>query len=260
MENITINNVLHPSPVHTIEEITELARTHRLKILEAIYRAKKGHIGGAYSCIDILSVLYYGGFLQISPATIGSSSRNRFILSKGHAAIAQYSILAHLGLITDDDLYQMNNEGILGEHPDTNIPGIEFNSGSLGHGLGVTVGFSLAARIDNLDYSSYVLLGDGECQEGSVWEAAALAGHFKLSNLVAIVDRNGLCIHGNTEEINALEPFGDKWRSFGWEVRAIDGHNIKEIKGALSTPPSDKPLVIIAKTIKGKGGWIWVFR
>lgn len=234
-------------------QLEKKAREHRIKILQTIYNAKKGHVGGAYSCIDLLTVLYYGGFLNISPSNIKDKNRNRFILSKGHAAIAQYVILQDLGFFKEGELEKMNNGGILGEHPDFHIPGIEFNSGSLGHGLGIAVGFALAAKIDNLDYVSYVVLGDGECHEGTVWEAASLASHLKLSNLVAIVDRNGLCIHGETEKINALEPFDKKWESFGWDVKVIDGHDLAEIILSLKKAPREKPLVIIAKTIKGCG-------
>jgi transketolase len=225
----------------------------RIKILETIFNAQKGHIGGAYSCIDILTALYYGDLLNLNKSNFSDKNRNRFLMSKGHAAIAQYVILHDLGLLSDDDLDKMNNGGLLGEHPDVNIPGIEFNSGSLGHGLGIAAGWALAAKMDNLDYTSYVLLGDGECYEGTIWEAANLCSHLKLSNLVAIVDRNRLCIHGNTEDINALEPFDKKWESFGWDVKIIDGHNFVDILNALKEKDPNKPLVLIAETTKGKG-------
>ena len=225
----------------------------RVKILDVILNAGKGHIGGAYSCIDILSVLYYGDILGINKENFLHQDRNRFLLSKGHAAVAQYVVLADLGLITNDDLLLMNREGILGEHPDHNIPGIEFDSGSLGHGLSIGVGFAYAAQLDNKDYKTYVLLGDGECYEGTIWEAALLAAHLKLNNLVAIVDRNGLCIHGTTEEINKLEPFDAKWRAFGWNVVELDGHDHKEMLNVLANLNSEEPTVLIANTIKGKG-------
>ena len=233
--------------------MTKKTNSLRIKILETIFNAQKGHIGGAYSCIDILTVLYYGGILNITPENFLDKNRNRFLLSKGHAAIAQYAILQDIGFIREEDLLLMNKGGILGEHPDINIPGIEFNSGSLGHGLGIAAGWALAAQMDNLSYNCYVVLGDGECYEGTVWEAAALCSHLKLSNIVAIVDRNNLCIHGPTEEINALEPFDKKWESFGWEVENVDGHDLEEILNVLNKRKGEKPLVLIANTVKGKG-------
>lgn len=225
----------------------------RLSILESIYNAGKGHIGGAYSCIDILSVLYYCDILNINKENYKEADRNRFLLSKGHAAIAQYVVLEDLGLIKKSDLEKLNNGGILGEHPDHNIPGVEFDSGSLGHGLGVALGFALALKMDNLLSKSFVLLGDGECYEGTIWEAAMLASHLKLNNLVAIVDRNNLCIHGNTEDINKLNPFSDKWASFGWNVIEVDGHNHQQLIDCFNNLHEEKPNVIIANTVKGKG-------
>ena len=237
-----------------IESAVKKSKQLRIKILKAIKNAGKGHIGGAYSCIDMLSVLYYCGFLCTKTDDLKDPSRNRFLLSKGHAAIAQYVILEDLGLITNEDLQQLNNGGILGEHPDHKIPGVEFDSGSLGHGLGVASGFALAAKLNSYKYKTYVVLGDGECHEGSVWEAAMLASHLKLNNLVAFIDRNRLCIHGDTEKINGLNPFSDKWKAFGWNVIEIDGHDHQQIFNAiLKSQNSSAPTAIIANTIKGKG-------
>jgi len=241
---------------YTNSLITDLKITSnklRLKILETIHNAGKGHIGGAYSCIDILTVLYYGGLLEINKENYLNKDRNRFLLSKGHAAIAQYVILQDLGLFSEEELLSMNNGGILGEHPDHNIPGVEFDTGSLGHGLSIAAGFAYAAKLDKKDYKTYVVLGDGECHEGTVWEAALLAAHLKLNNLIAVIDRNGLCIHGTTEEINKLDPFLDKWEAFGWNVVEIDGHDHKEILEALTNIDSESPTVLIANTVKGKG-------
>jgi len=238
-----------------VNALSSKSRDLRIKILDTVHRAGKGHIGGAYSCIDILTVLYYADILRVSKEDFGPN-RNRFLLSKGHAAVAQYVILQDLGFFPEEELRLMNNGGILGEHPDHKIPGIEFDSGSLGHGLGVASGFALAAKLDNLKYRSYALLGDGECHEGSIWEAAMLSSHLGLDNLIAIVDRNGLCIHGNTEEINKLNPFSDKWRAFGWNTVEIDGHNIKQILSCmqhLQNNSNGKPTVVIANTVKGKG-------
>lgn len=226
----------------------------RLKILDAIYNSgKPGHIGGAYSCIDILSVLYFGDILKINKDNYNDLNKNYFILSKGHSSLAQYVILEELGFITQYDLDNMNNGGILGEHPDINIPGIDFNTGSLGHGLGVGVGIGLASKLNKTDNKTYVLLGDGECHEGTVWESAMLAGHLQLNNLIAIVDRNSLCIHGDTEKINKLNPLTDKWKSFNWNVLEVDGHNHIELYDTFKNIKSEKPTVVIANTVKGKG-------
>tara|TARA_R110002020_G_scaffold409610_5_gene619306 strand:- start:848 stop:1681 length:834 start_codon:yes stop_codon:yes gene_type:complete len=236
--------------------LEEKSNSFRIKILDTIRKAGKGHIGGAYSCIDILTVLYYANILNITKNNFKDNNRNRFLLSKGHAAIAQYVILQDLGFFDKKELERMNNGGILGEHPDHNIPGIEFDSGSLGHGLSICCGFALSAKLDNLDYKSYAVLGDGECYEGTIWEAALLSSHLNLNNLVAIVDRNGLCIHGETEKINKLNPFSEKWESFGWNVIEVDGHNITKLLETFNTienNKTNKPTVIIANTIKGKG-------
>ncbi len=225
----------------------------RLSVLDAIYHSGKGHIGGAFSCTDILVALYYGGVLKYNPKNPKWDLRDRFILSKGHAAIALYAILGDLGYFSKSELEIFNNGGILGEHPDINIPGIEINSGSLGHGLGVGAGMALAAKIDDKNHRTFVLLGDGECNEGSVWEAAMFAAHHNLNNLTVVVDRNGLCIHGTTEEINQLNPLDKKFEAFGWHVESIDGHNIDEIVSKLKRNQNIKPQLIIADTVKGKG-------
>ena len=227
----------------------------RRQILETIISAGKGHIGGALSCVDLMTVIYYGiGFVH-SPTNPNHKKRDRLIFSKGHASIAQFVVLQDLGYFPENELHRLNNRGLLGEHPNHLIPGIEVASGSLGHGLGICCGFSLADKGIN-DNLSIVVLGDGECYEGSIWESALFAGHHQLNRLVAVVDRNGLCATGSTEEVNRLEPFSDKWRAFGWEVREINGHNIDEIKSSMldvRTRTTKKPLAIIANTIKGKG-------
>ena len=239
--------------IHSIEEIKLMGNKFRMDILETIYSIGKGHIGGSYSCIDILSVLYYGNLLNINKENFSNDDRNRFLMSKGHCAIAQYVILCDLGMIKKSDLDRMNDGGILGEHPDHNIPGIEFDTGSLGHGLSVGAGFAFSDKLDKKDNKTYVLLGDGECYEGSVWEAAQLSSHLQLDNLIAIVDRNRLCTHGNTEKINAIEPFSKKWESFGWNVVEVDGHDHGEMLDVFSNIESKNPTVVIANTIKGKG-------
>ena len=229
------------------------SREIRLTVLDTIYRSGKGHIGGAYSCTEILVAMYYGGVLKYDPKNPKWDERDRFILSKGHAAISLYAVLADLGFFSKSELELFNNGGILGEHPDINIPGIEINSGSLGHGLGVGAGMALAARMDKKNYRTFVLLGDGECNEGSVWEAAMFAAHHNLDNLTAIVDLNGLCIHGTTEEINHIDPLDKKFEAFGWYVETMDGHNVDEIVSKMKDNDSGKPKIIIASTVKGKG-------
>lgn len=228
----------------------------RLTILETIAAADKGHIGGAFSCADILVALYQGGILRADPARRDWPERDRFILSKGHVGAALYVVLADLGYFDAAELKRLNRGGMLGEHPDRGIPGVEIDSGSLGHGLGIGAGMALAAKLDGKAYRTVVMLGDGECYEGSVWEAVMFAAHHRLGNLVAIVDRNGQCVTDFTEDINRLDPLRPKWEAFGWEVREIDGHSFDDLQAALGdlhSRPAERPLVVIARTVKGKG-------
>ena len=229
----------------------------RLDILKAIRIAKKGHIGGSFSIVDILVSLYYGGIIKNNPKKPNDKNRDRFILSKGHAGIALYAVLSDLGFFSKKELNFLNNKRILGEHPDQFIPGVEVVSGSLGHGLPIGSGMALADKIDDKkNRRTFVLIGDGECYEGSVWEAACFAGHHKLNNLCVIIDRNFLITHGSTEKINALEPMADKWTSFGWDAIEVDAHDMEALINCflkIKNNPINKPSVIIAKSIKGKG-------
>jgi transketolase len=229
----------------------------RREILEMISRAAKGHIGGSLSCADILVALYEGGILRHRPAEPNWPGRDRFILSKGHAVEALYAALSLSGYFTPDKLRTYGADGsIFGGHPDRSIPGVEVSTGSLGHGLGIGGGLALAARHLQHDYLTIVLLGDGECYEGSIWEGAQFAAHHRLTNLVAIVDRNRQITVDGTEDCNRLEPFADKWRAFGWEAREVDGHSFAELKSALGNVHAkcgERPLVVIANTKKGKG-------
>jgi len=239
-----------------IDELKEKARWVRCQVLEMISNAKKGHIGGAFSSTDVLVALYYGGILKYKPKNPKWSNRDYFIISKGHSGVALYAILADLGYFSTEELEKFCDGGILGGHPDRNIPGIEADTGSLGHGLGIAAGIALAAKMDKKQIKSIVLLGDGECYEGSVWESAQFAAHHKLNNLIAIVDRNMQGVTDFTEDANKLEPLDEKWKAFGWNVKKIDGHSFKEILRVfteLEKDKSDKPCVIIAKTVKGKG-------
>lgn len=228
----------------------------RQALVETVAKAGKGHIGGALSCADILTLLYYGEVLRFKPENPAWDDRDRFILSKGHVAMVLYVILADLGFFPKAELGRVNRGGRLGEHPDRGIPGIEIDSGSLGHGLGIGTGLALAAKLNTRNYLTVVLLGDGECYEGSSWEAAMLAAHHQLNRLIAIVDRNRQCVTDFTENINKLEPLAEKWRAFGWEVREVDGHSFQELAAASKdwrARADPRPLVIIAETVKGKG-------
>jgi len=240
-----------------IDELKNKAKLIRNQILEMIVSANKGHIGGAFSCTDILVALFYGGILRFNPGDPKWSERDRFILSKGHSSVAVYAILADLGFFAVSELKSICREGsMLGGHPDRNIPGIEADTGSLGHGLGIAAGLALSAKIDKRDFMTVALLGDGECQEGSVWEAAMFAAHHQLDNLVAIVDRNRQGVTDFTEDSTSLEPFADKWRGFNWEVREVNGHSFEELLDAFRdfrSRNSPRPLMVIANTIKGKG-------
>ena len=234
-------------------DLKDHSKQIRLDILDTIYAAEKGHIGGSLSCVDILVALYYGGIFKYNSNYPKWPNRDRLILSKGHAAVALYAVLANIGFFDKDELLRFNSGGALGEHPDIQIPGIEVNSGSLGHGLGIGSGIAYSAKMDRQSFLTFALLGDGECYEGSIWEAAMFAAHHQLDNLIAIIDRNQLCIHGCTEEINKLNSLEDKFSSFGWDVETVDGHDTNSILNAINFRTPLKPKVIIANTIKGKG-------
>lgn len=229
----------------------------RRRICEIIAAAGKGHIGGSLSCTDILVALYHGGLLRVDPAKLDDPERDRFIFSKGHAAEALYAVLSDFGFFSDDVLSTYGSPGtMLGGHVDRNVPGVEVSTGSLGHGLGIGAGLALAASRMGRGYLTFVLLGDGECYEGSIWEAAMFAAHHELGNLIAIVDRNGEITLDKTETCNRLEPFAAKWESFGWDAREVDGHSIDAIRQAcadLRSRADRRPVVIIANTQKGRG-------
>lgn len=219
--------------------------------------AGAGHYSSTFSCAELLASLYYEQ-MRIEPAQPDWEDRDRFVMSKGHAAIGLYPVLADLGFFDPSELDTYTRLGSnYGDHPDMKkVRGLDFSSGSLGHGLSVGVGLALAGRMTKRDYRSYVLLGDGELSEGQIWEAANSAGHFGLQNLVAIVDRNGLSIDGHTEDVMSVEPLGDRFAAFGWDVQRIDGHDLLAIRAAfdnLKRGDHGKPQLIIADTIKGRG-------
>lgn len=239
----------------TIKYLEDKARILRKDVINMLSVAASGHPGGSLSCADIISALYFQ-VLRHDPKNIKWPQRDRFHLSKGHACPVLYAALAECGYFAKDELLKLRKLGaLLQGHPDRRTPGIELASGSLGQGLSIGLGMSLAGRIDKLNYRVYVLLGDGELQEGNVWEAAMAASHYKCDSLCAIVDYNGFQIDGKVSEVMNIEPLVDKWKAFGWNVISIDGHNIRQILEAFdeASKVKGKPTVIIAKTVKGKG-------
>ncbi|MEK7574501.1 MAG: transketolase [Patescibacteria group bacterium] len=240
-----------------ILKLKEKANWVRQRVLEMITTAGKGHIGGAFSCTDILTALYYGGILRFQAADPKWIDRDRFILSKGHSAAALYVILSDLGYFPSSELSRFQKENcILGAHPSLKIPGIEADTGSLGHGLGIGVGLALSAKLGKKDFMTFVLLGDGECCEGSIWEAAMFASGRKLNNLVGIVDKNSLCSTDFLENCVNMEQLEQRWKTFGWDAVTVDGHSLEELVAVLSqtrSRQSEKPLMIIANTVKSKG-------
>lgn len=229
----------------------------RKTMLEMCIKAGTGHVTSSLSCIDIMVALHYGNIMRFDPKNPGWMERDRFILSKGQASPALYTILADLGFFDQKELGRFAQKGgKFGVHLQRDVPGVEITSGSLGQGLGVAAGIALGAQMNRELYLVFTLLGDGECYEGSIWETALFASHNNLNNLVAIIDRNYLCVTDFTENLVALEPMEDKWLSFGWDVRRLDGHSFEAMLDILSTVRtrrSSKPLVIIADTVKGEG-------
>lgn len=241
----------------TPEELKKKAYYIRYLILEAIVAAGKGHIGGAFSCTDILTTLYYGNIMRYDANKPNWDDRDRLLLSKGHSGVALFAVLADLGFFDLNELQTFcQDNSRLGGHPDRLIPGIEADTGSLGHGLGIGIGMALRAKMDKKDYLTFVLLGDGECYEGSIWEALLFAGHHKLNNIVAIIDRNQQCVLDYTEDCVRLDPLDLKLQAFGWDVETIDGHSFAELLRIFSNINkrlAKKPIAIIANTVKGKG-------
>lgn len=240
----------------TEKQLKQTACKIRMGILEGIHAAKAGHPGGSLSCTDILTYLYFG-YMNIDPEKPDMQNRDRFVLSKGHAAPALYATLAERGFFSTDLLKTLRQIGsILQGHPDMkHIPGVDMSSGSLGQGISAAVGMALSSKHFDEGYRVYTVLGDGECEEGQVWEAAMFAASKKLDNLVAFVDWNNLQIDGTVEEVNSPLPLDKKFDAFGWHVIVIDGNDFGDIENALKTAETikGKPTAIIAKTVKGKG-------
>jgi transketolase len=241
------------------EAVLRPLRAEALNVRRNIWRAFRtagsGHVGGSSSAADLLAALYFH-FLKLRPEQPEWRGRDRFVLSKGHANAALASVLAQAGFFPEsmlDDFY--GYESLMGMHPDIKLAGVEMSTGGLGHGLSVGVGMALGGRMQKRDFRTVVMLGDGELQEGSNWEAAMAAAHFRLSSLTAIVDFNKIQQSNHVQEVLGLEPLADKWRAFGWAVREIDGHDMAEIVAAFDDLPftQDQPSLLIAHTVKGKG-------
>ncbi|MDD5983485.1 MAG: transketolase, partial [Solobacterium sp.] len=238
-----------------MEDLKLHANNIRKNIVKMVTNAKSGHPGGSLSAADILTVLYFE-FMDINRENANSIDRDRFVLSKGHASPALYAVLKEKGII-DDDLLSFRVLGSrLQGHPDMKrVEGVDMSTGSLGQGISAAVGMAIANKLDNNEHRIYAMLGDGECQEGEVWEASMAAAHYKLDNLCAILDFNGLQIDGDIRDVMSPLPFDEKFKAFGWHVIEIDGHNFDEIRNALNEAKTvkGKPTMIIAHTVKGKG-------
>jgi len=241
-----------------IERLEERSRWIRSEVIRLISIARVGHYASAFSCAEILATLYYG-VMELRRGEPDWPDRDRFMFGKGHAAVALYPILADLNFLDTEVLNEYTRLGNpLGDHPDrTRVPGVDFSSGSIGHALSAGLGMQLAARVEGRDFNSFVLLGDGEQNEGQVWEAAMSAAHHKAGRLVAIIDRNRFCLDGEVDEVMGIEPLGEKWRAFGWDVHEVDGHDVAALcpllQGLARREAPTRPAVVIAHTVKGKG-------
>jgi len=244
------------APTPDLNALRAIARVLRRDILQMTARAGSGHPGGSLSAVEILVALYFGGVLRHDPSNPRWPDRDRFILSKAHACPVLYAVLARRGYfpVEELDTFRRINSRLQG-HAHIMTPGVEMSGGSLGQGLSFGVGVALAGRLDGKDYRVYVLLGDGECDEGQVWEGAMSAAHYRLDTLTAIVDRNRIQNDRFTHEVMELEPFADKWRAFGWHAVEVDGHDLRQLLWAFEEARQVKgrPTVIIAHTVKGKG-------
>ena len=236
-------------------ESKELAYRIRIHAINMVHNAHASHIGGILSCADIVAVLY-SDIANFDVNNCKNPLRDRIILSKGHNGVAIYAALVEIGFFPVEDLksYGMNGSKFSCHVSHKNVPGVEISTGSLGHGIGVACGMALNGKLKKLPYKVYVILGDGECNEGSVWEAAMFAAQYKLNNLTVIIDANGMQAMGKCSDVIDMEPMADKWRTFNWNVIEVkDGHNHNELKQAFMISSKDKPKVIIVRTVKGKG-------
>ena len=238
-----------------LNDLEEKAAWIRRIVLEAIASSGKGHIGGTYSCVELLVALYYGRILRVDSKNPQGSERDRFLIGKGHACLALYAIFVDLGFISKEKFSEYGKDGShLGGQLDKSIPGVEYNTGSLGHVLGIGAGMALAAKLDLKKFRTYVLMGDAECYEGSVWEAVIFAAEKKVQGLTAIIDRNRLSVTEALPDDGLFKDFKKKITSFGWDYHEINGHAFGEILKVLASPKkSRKPVMIVANTLKGKG-------
>ncbi len=237
-------------------ELKAVALDLRREIVDVTGWSGGAHIGGSLSMVDILTLLYWK-YMKVDPKNPDMEDRDRFVLSKGHGGVGHAVVLCHRGYFEHVHLEEFNNsDSMCGMHLDSKkVPGCEASTGSMGHGLGQALGMALGARVRNKDWKVYCIVGDGESDEGSIWEAAMAAAHYKTSNLIAFLDRNHMMIDGLTEDVMKLEPFADKWRAFGWNVIEVDGHDMVQLADAIEAAQqhTDGPTMIFATTIKGKG-------
>jgi transketolase len=241
------------SPIRTELDARSLAL--RKTIIRTLEAGQRGHVGAAFSLVEILRVLY-DDVLRYDAQNPRWPERDRFVLSKGHGCLALYAILADKGFIQESELSKFcKSDGLLGGHPEHHIPGVEASTGSLGHGMSIALGFALNARLDRASYRTFVVIGDGESNEGSIWEAALSAGKHHLGNFVVLTDYNKHQSYGSTDEVQNLEPLADKWRAFGFAAVDVDGHDVTALRDVLTRVPlnSDRPTAVICHTVKGRG-------
>ncbi|MBR1505048.1 MAG: transketolase [Prevotella sp.] len=239
-----------------IKDLQLLAEKNRKRLVEVVYAAKAGHIGGDLSCLNVMTALYFEVMRNIDPAQPKNPERDRFVLSKGHCVEALYVTLEAKGFLAPEVLDTLGKFGsVLSGHPTIEVPGIEVNSGALGHGLPIGVGMAIAAKMDKKDWRTYVMMGDGEQGEGSIYEAAMAGGKYKLDNLVAIIDRNHLQISGNTEDVMPIDSINERWSAFGWDVIPMDGDSMEDIVKTFAAIDyhNGKPHLLVSDTTKGKG-------
>ena len=240
----------------TTKELTLLAEKNRKRLVEVVYRAKAGHIGGDLSCLNVMTALYFDIMRNLNPAEPKAADRDRFVLSKGHCVEALYVTLEAKGFLKPEVLDTLGQFGsILSGHPTIEVPGIEVNSGALGHGLSIGTGMAIAAKMDKKNWKTYVLMGDGEQGEGSIYEAAMAASKYHLDNLLAIIDRNHLQISGNTEDVMPIDSIRERWSAFGWDVVTMNGDDMESILNTFHAIDyaNKKPHLLISETTKGKG-------
>ena len=240
----------------TTKELTLLAEKNRKRLVEVVYRAKAGHIGGDLSCLNVMTALYFDVMKNLTPQEPKAADRDRFVLSKGHCVEALYVTLEAKGFLKPEVLDTLGQFGsILSGHPTIEVPGIEVNSGALGHGLSIGTGMAIAAKMDKKDWKTYVLMGDGEQGEGSIYEAAMAASKYHLDNLLAIIDRNHLQISGNTEDVMPIDSIRERWSAFGWDVVTMNGDDMESILNTFHAIDyaNKKPHLLISETTKGKG-------